>query len=218
MLLLGLYHLVTLLLLLVAAGRCLAATGGGDDGRQFVYNGFSGANLTLDGAAGVMPNGLLMLTDGRKVKGHAVHPFPLPFRTASNATGSMRSFSTTFVFAIYSPYDDLSSDGIAFFVAASREVLSAASPGRFLGLLNENNIGNRSAHIFAVELDTFTDDEFRDINDNHVGVDVDSVVSIDSANAGYYDEGTRMFQNLSLISRKAMQVWVDYDGTAMESP
>ncbi|XP_044964198.1 L-type lectin-domain containing receptor kinase SIT2-like [Hordeum vulgare subsp. vulgare] len=217
MLLLGLYHLVALLLLLVAAGRCLAATGGGDDGRQFVYNGFSGANLTLDGAAGVMPNGLLMLTDGRKVKGHAVQPFPLPFRTASNAAGSMRSFSTTFVFAIFGPYEDLSSDGIAFFVAASKEVLSAASPGQFLGLLNEDNIGNRSARIFAVELDTFKDAELRDLNDNHVGVDVDSLVSIDSADAGwYYDDGTGMFQNLSLISRKPMQVWVDYDSRATD--
>jgi hypothetical protein len=44
-------HLVTLLLLLVAAGRCLAATGVGDGGLQFTYNGFGDANLTLDGAA-----------------------------------------------------------------------------------------------------------------------------------------------------------------------
>ncbi|XBI88799.1 hypothetical protein VPH35_026715 [Triticum aestivum] len=215
MLLLEPYHLVALLLLLVAPGRCLAATGG-DDGRQFVYNGFTGANLTLDGTSRVMPNGLLVLTDGRKVKGHGVHPFPLPFRTASNATGSVRPFSSTFVFAISSQDDDVSSDGIAFFVAASKEVLSTASPGQFLGLLNEDNISNRSAHIFAVELDTFKDDELRDINDNHVGVDVDSLVLIDSANAGYYDDGTGMFQNLSLISQKPMQVWVDYDSRATE--
>ncbi|XBI88794.1 hypothetical protein VPH35_026710 [Triticum aestivum] len=207
-----------LLLLLVPAGRCLAATGlSGDDGQQFVYNGFTGANLTLDGASTVMPNGLLMLTDyTRKVKGHAVHPFPLPFRTASNDTGTVRPFSTTFVFAISSQYDDVSSDGIAFFLAASREVFSTASPGQFLGLLNEGNIGNRSARIFAVELDTFKDYELRDINDNHVGVDVDSLVSIDSANAGYYDDGIGMFQNLSLISGNPMQVWVDYDGRATE--
>ncbi|KAM3392412.1 hypothetical protein ACQJBY_013514 [Aegilops geniculata] len=213
------YHLAALLLLLVAAGRCLAATGDDDRdaGRQFVFNGFTGANLTLDGASTIMPNGLLVLTDGtRKVKGHGVHRFPLPFRTASNATGAVRPFSTTFVFAISSRHDDVSSDGIAFFLAASREVLSTASPGQFLGLLNEGNIGNRSARIFAVELDTFKDAELRDINDNHVGIDVDSLVSIDSANAGYYDDGTGMFQNLSLISGNPMQVWVDYDGRATE--
>ena len=116
-------HLVTTssLLLLVAAGLCcLAATAGGDDGRQFAYNGFAGAGLTLDGVATVTPNGLLMLTNGTiQKKGHAFHPSPVPLRAA-------RSFSTTFVFAIFGQYIDLSSPGMAFFVTTSREVLSAA--------------------------------------------------------------------------------------------
>ncbi|KAM0850446.1 hypothetical protein ACQ4PT_053077 [Festuca glaucescens] len=209
------HHLVSLLiLLLVAAGRCLGAIGSvGDDGMQFTYNGFAGVNLSLDGAV-VMPNGLLMLTNGTiQKKGQAFHPSPLPFRTAPNAT---RSFSTTFVFAIFGQYSDLSSHGMAFFVSASREVLSTALPSQFLGLLNGTDVGNQSAHIFAVELDTIFNAEFRDINSNHVGIDVDSLVSLDSADAGYYDDGTGRFQNLSLISRKAMQVWVDYDGTATE--
>ncbi|CAM0906388.1 unnamed protein product [Alopecurus aequalis] len=207
------HHLATLLLLLVAAGRCFAASGVGDDVLQFTYNGFAGANLTLDGAA-LMPDGLLMLTNGTSdTKGHAFHPSPLPFRTALNAT---RSFSTTFVFAIFGQYADLGSHGMAFFVAASREVLSTALTGQFLGLLNGTDGGNRSDRIFAVELDTIFNTEFRDINNNHVGIDVDSLVSRDSADAGYYDDGTGRFQNLSLISRKAMQVWVDYDGTATE--
>ncbi|CAM0906437.1 unnamed protein product [Alopecurus aequalis] len=206
-------HLATLLLLLVAAGRCFVASGVGDDVLPFTYNGFAGANLTLDGAA-VMPNGLLMLTNGTSdTKGQAFHPSPLPFRTALNAT---RSFSTTFVFAIFGPYADLGSHGMAFFVAASRKVLSTALAGQFLGLLNGTDGGNRSDRIFAVELDTIFNTEFRDINNNHVGIDVDSLVSRDSADAGYYDDGTGRFQNLSLISRKAMQVWVDYNGTATE--
>uniref|UniRef100_A0A453B8G4 non-specific serine/threonine protein kinase n=1 Tax=Aegilops tauschii subsp. strangulata TaxID=200361 RepID=A0A453B8G4_AEGTS len=206
------HHLVTLLLLLVAA-----ASG---DGVQFTYNGFAGVNLTLDGAL-VMPNGLLMLTNGTiQTKGQAFHPSPLPFRGDGEANGTgagaARSFSTTFVFAIFGQYADLSSHGMAFFVSASRELLSTAMPGQFLGLLNDTDGGNRSDHIFAVELDTLFNAEFRDINSNHVGVDVDSLVSLRSADAGYYDDGTGMFRNLSLISRKAMQVWVDYDGGATE--
>ncbi|KAF7015140.1 unnamed protein product [Triticum aestivum] len=206
------HHLVTLHLLLVAA-----ASG---DGVQFTYNGFAGVNLTLDGAL-VMPNGLLMLTNGTiQTKGQAFHPSPLPFRGDGEANGTgagaARSFSTTFVFAIFGQYADLSSHGMAFFVSASRELLSTAMPGQFLGLLNDTDGGNRSDHIFAVELDTLFNAEFRDINSNHVGVDVDSLVSLRSADAGYYDDGTGMFRNLSLISRKAMQVWVDYDGGATE--
>ncbi|VAH26044.1 unnamed protein product [Triticum turgidum subsp. durum] len=217
MLLLEPYHLVALLLLLVAPGRSLADTGvaGRSDVRpQFAYNGFAGAKLTLNGAVEVMPNGLLMLTNGTiQTKGQVFHPSPLMFRADANGTGAVRSFSTTFVFAIYGQYADLSSAGMAFFVSASVELLSTASPGQFLGLLNDTNNGNRSNHIFAVEFDTLFNDEFHDINSNHVGVDVDSLVSLDSTDAGYYDDGTGPFMNLSLVSRKAMQVWVDYDST-----
>uniref|UniRef100_A0A0D9X0P4 non-specific serine/threonine protein kinase n=1 Tax=Leersia perrieri TaxID=77586 RepID=A0A0D9X0P4_9ORYZ len=202
-------HLVTLLLLLTAADRCAAATGG--DGVQFAYDGFSAANLTLDGAATVTASGLLMLTNGSiQMKGHAFHPSPLPLRPN-------RSFSTTFVFAIFGQYADLSSHGLAFFVSASADAFAAALPGQFLGLFNgTNTIGNQSAGVFAVEFDTLFNAEFHDLNSNHVGVDVNSLTSVKAADAGYYDDGTGQFKNLSLISRKAMQVWVDYDGASRE--
>ena len=150
------FHLVTLLiLLLVPVGRCADATAGSDD-EQFVYNGFKGANPTLDGASTVTPDGLLMLTNGTiQMIGHAFHPSPLPFRDpgAQNATAA-RSFSTTFVFAIFGPYIELSSHGLAFVVSSDMAVLSAALPGQFLGLLNNTDNGNSSTHFFAVELDT----------------------------------------------------------------
>ncbi|RLN35690.1 hypothetical protein C2845_PM03G10600 [Panicum miliaceum] len=183
-----------LVLLLVPAYRCAAATGG-SDGRQFVYNGFAGASLSLDGSATVTPSGLMMLTNGTiQMKGHAFHPDPLPFRDpgAPNATAA-RFFSTTFVFAIYGPYADLSSHGLAFFVSAGKEMLSTALPGQFLGLLNTTDNGSRSAHIFAVEFDTLLNADFHDISSNHVGVDVNSLGSVDAADAGYYDDGTGRF-------------------------
>ncbi|KAI4973771.1 hypothetical protein ZWY2020_041552 [Hordeum vulgare] len=197
------FHLATLFLLLVT-------TAGGVDGQQFAYNGFAGRNLDLDGVAGVTPNGLLMLTNGPiQMKGHAFHPSPLPFRSA-------RSFSTTFVFSIFGQYIDLSAPGLAFVVTTSKEMHATALPGQFLGLLNTTNNTNPNAHFFAVELDTLLNVDFRDINSNHVGVNLDSLVSRAAADAGYYDDATGRFQNLSLISRKAMQVWVDYDGAATE--
>lgn len=204
------YHLVApLVLLLMAAG----SSGGSDDGRQFALNGFAGANLTLGGASTVMPNGLLMLNNGatRKMKGHAFHPSPLPFGAGSNGTGPVRSFSTTFVFAIFGhgQHADLSVRGLVFFVSASWEVLSTALAGQSLGLNN----GNQSASIFAVEFDTIYNAEFRDIN-RYVGVDGDSLVSLSSANTGYYDDDTGRLLNLSVISWKAIQVWVDYDSRA----
>ncbi|KAK3127493.1 hypothetical protein QOZ80_7AG0574170 [Eleusine coracana subsp. coracana] len=218
MLILPLHYLATLLLLITSARRCAADDATGVHGGQFVYNGFKDANLDLDGAAMVTPRGLLELTNSTlQMKGHAFHPSPLPFRDPSSQnTTAARSFSTTFVFAIYGQYADLSSHGMAFFVAARREVLSTTLPSQFLGLLNSADNGNRSNHIFAVELDTIANAEFHDMSSNHIGIDVDSLVSAKAANAGYYDDGTGQFHNLSLISRQAMQVWVDYDGGAKQ--
>ncbi|GJN10349.1 hypothetical protein PR202_ga28436 [Eleusine coracana subsp. coracana] len=67
--------------------------------------------------------------------------------------------------------------------------------------------------IFPVELDTIKNPEMQDIDDNHVGINIASRYSVPAHAAGFYDgkdDGT--FNNLSLDSGKAMQVWVEYDG------
>jgi hypothetical protein len=59
---------------------------------QFVYSGFIGANLTLDGAATVTTDGLLQLTNGTgNMKGHAFYPTPFHFH--KNPDGVVQSFS-----------------------------------------------------------------------------------------------------------------------------
>ncbi|CAN7007541.1 unnamed protein product [Brassica oleracea var. botrytis] len=45
-----------------------------------------------------------------------------------------------------------------------------------------------SNHIIAVELDIHKDDEFGDIDDNHVGININGMRSNISASAGYYDQ------------------------------
>ncbi|GFY98131.1 concanavalin A-like lectin protein kinase family protein [Actinidia rufa] len=87
-----------------------------------------------------------------------------------------------------------------------------ALPAEYLGLFNRQNIGLSSNHILAVELDTFRNEEFNDINHNHVGIDINSLNSIASAPAGYFADKSGAFNNLSLASGKPMQVWVEYDG------
>ncbi|KAF8683577.1 hypothetical protein HU200_044496 [Digitaria exilis] len=203
--------LFSTLFLLVTLDHLVAAM---NETAVFTFNGFSGTNLSLDGMATVTPDGLLMLTNGSTaLKGHAFYPAPLRFHGGSNHT--MTSFSTAFVFGIIGQYSDVSSQGMAFVVSASSN-FSTALPGHFLGLVNASDNGDASDHLFAVELDTVLNAEFRDIDDNHVGVDVNSITSVKAASAGYYDDETGSFRNLSLISRKAMQVWVEYDGQAME--
>lgn len=177
---------------------------------EFTFNGFAGANLTLDGIASITSSGLLRLTnDSIRGKGHAFYPSPFYFHDSSN--GKILSFSTMFVFGIISGFPDLNGHGIAFTISPTKD-LSNAFANNYIGLFNDTNNGNLTNHIIAVELDTIYSSEFSDIDDNHVGIDVNSLISSNSSTAGYYPDGANHFKNISLTSRRAIQVWVDYDG------
>jgi hypothetical protein len=181
---------------------------------QFVYSGFAQANLSLDGAATIRSDGLLELTNGTfNIKGHALYPTPLQFRRSPS--GNVQSFSVTFVFSIISAYPEKGADGMAFFVAKNKS-FSSALPAQYLGLLDDQNNGNTNNHIFAVELDTIQNSEFQDISDNHVGININSLHSVQSRDAGFYENKNGMFKNLTLISREVMQVWVQYDEGATQ--
>ena len=120
------------------------------------------------------------------------------------------SFSTSFIFAIVPKYQDLFGHGIAFVLAQSAN-LSYALPSQFLGLFNSSNSysGNQ---IVAIELDTNMNPEFNDIDNNHVGIDVNGPKSIRSKHAAYFtNDNGGGFQNLSLVSGKPIQAWIEYD-------
>ncbi|XP_052145188.1 L-type lectin-domain containing receptor kinase SIT1 [Oryza glaberrima] len=200
------------LILFLSLGSFHLAAAAVDD--QFTFDGFAGVNLTLDGTAVVTPGGLLMLTNGTTLlKGHAFYPSPLRFfheATSGGGSSTVRSFSTAFVFGIVSEYADLSSPGLAFVVAKSRD-FSSALQSQYMGLANARNNGNASNHFLAVELDTIVNAEFGDMSDNHAGIDVDGLASVAADDAGYHDDRTGAFVNMSLLSRAAARVWVDFD-------
>ncbi|GLT37497.1 hypothetical protein SLA2020_118100 [Shorea laevis] len=176
---------------------------------NFIYQGFRQANLTLDGLAEVTFNGLLKLTnDTKQQRGHAFYSSPVKFKSSAN--GAAFSFSTTFVFAISPEYPTLSGHGIAFVISPTRN-LSGGLASQFLGLFNEGNNGNSSNHVVAVELDTIQNKEQNDIDDNHVGIDINGLKSVVSLGAGYYVNGPDQFSNLTLISGRPILVWVEYD-------
>ncbi|KAG2567644.1 hypothetical protein PVAP13_7NG339100 [Panicum virgatum] len=203
----GCLRLLLLLLLLAAACSDRAAVLAAE---EFAYNGFGGAGLALGGMSVVAPNGLLVLSNGTsQMAGRAFHPAPVRLRGAPG--GAVRSFSAAFVFAIVSNFTVLSDNGMAFVVAPSTR-LSTFNAGQYLGVLNVTDNGRDDNRVLFVELDTMLNPEFQDMNSNHVGVNVNSMRSLHNHSAGYYDDATGAFSNLSLISRRPMQVWVDYDG------
>ncbi|KAH7676965.1 Non-specific serine/threonine protein kinase protein, partial [Dioscorea alata] len=200
-------HLQVLLWILMIATSSEAAD-------NFIFNGFTGSNLSLDGLASITPNGLLRLTtEEKQKKGHAFFPNRLSFRRSPG--GNIFSFSTTFVFGILSEYSSLSGHGITFFVSPTMN-FSTAVASQYFGLFNLNNNGNTSNHIVAVELDTIQSSELHDIDDDHVGIDINGLISNVSKHASYFDSLTGEWHNLTLFSGKPMQVWVDYDGEEMQ--
>lgn len=183
---------------------------------NFIFNGFNGfksANLSLNGMAVVTPNGLLKLTNETRQKiGHAFYSNPVNF---VNSSYGVSSFSTTFVFAIVSEYPNLSGHGIVFVVAPTR-TFPHAQPSQHLGLFNDDNNGNATNHVFAVELDTIENVELKDMDGNHVGIDINGLVSEKAETAGFHPDNNGKFRSLSLISGQPMQVWIEYDGIKKE--
>ncbi|XP_061371886.1 L-type lectin-domain containing receptor kinase S.4-like [Gastrolobium bilobum] len=177
---------------------------------QLLYAGFKDMesnNLTLNGIAEIEQNGILKLTnETSRLMGHAFYPTPFQFKKSSD--GKVFSFSSLFALAIVPEYPKLGGHGLAFTIATSKDL--NALPSQYLGLLNSTSIGNFSNHLFAVEFDTVQDFEFGDINDNHVGIDINNLKSNASATAGYYTEDSTK-QDLNLKSGKPILAWVDYD-------
>lgn len=74
--------------------------------------------------------------------------------------------------------------------------------GGCLGLLNNDGL---ASGFVAVEFDTLMDVEFKDINGNHVGLDLNSMVSAQVGDLGAI--------NIDLKSGDLVNAWIEYDGT-----
>ncbi|KAM6574542.1 hypothetical protein CsatA_022869 [Cannabis sativa] len=192
------------------------------------FTGFNSSNIMLSGEAEINDIGLLRLTN-TSVKfqiGSAFYPKPLTFKyfqnTFSSTTANSKcfSFSTTFIFAIKPGQSESPTNGHGMaLVIAPTLGLPEASSKRFLGLFNESNNGDATNHILAIELDTKESSSFRDIDDNHVGIDINGLESVASASAAYFvgdNNNGYEFNNLSLVSGKPMKVWVEYDAVVKQ--
>ncbi|KAJ9185246.1 hypothetical protein P3X46_004902 [Hevea brasiliensis] len=176
---------------------------------EIFFTGFKGVdtNITLSGVAEIGKNGVLRLTnETSRLMGHAFYTSPFQFKNSSN--GKAFSFSTSFAFVVVPEYPKLGGHGLAFAISTSKDL--KALPSQYLGLLNASDSGNFTNHLLAVEFDTVQDFEFEDINDNHVGIDINSLKSNASAPAAYYSDDFSK-QDLNLKGGYAIQVWIDYD-------
>lgn len=160
---------------------------------------FSLRNLTLLGDS-YLRDGVVGLTRELEVpsssSGSVIYNEPIAFFDPE--TNITASFSTRFAFSIENVNPTSYGDGLAFFISHNNQTLG--SPGGYLGLVNSSQLTKN--RFVAVEFDTRQDLHFADPDGNHVGLDIDSLISIKTANP--------MLKAIDLKSGNVITAWIDY--------
>ncbi|KAG8376529.1 hypothetical protein BUALT_Bualt09G0072900 [Buddleja alternifolia] len=149
-----------------------------------------------------MSNGSVRLTRDLAVPysgaGKVLYSKPIKFRQPG--IESPASFSTFFSFSVTNLNPSSIGGGLAFVISPDDEFVGDA--GGFLGIMDGKGTQNG---VVAVEFDTIMDVEFKDINGNHVGLDLNSMVS------------TRVCDldtiGVDLKSGDLVNSWVEYSGS-----
>ncbi|WOL14835.1 L-type lectin-domain containing receptor kinase VIII.1-like [Canna indica] len=177
---------------------------GGGEAVAFNFRSLTLGSLKLLGDAH-LKNGSIRLSRDLPVPnsgaGRAVYAEPVRLRDP--ATRLALPFSTFFSFSVINLNPSSIGGGLAFLLAP--DDTSIGDAGGFLGLVNASAPAG-PASIVAVEFDTRMDVEFEDINENHVGVDLGSLVSARAADLDSAD--------IDLKSGDLINAWVVYGGAS----
>lgn len=174
---------------------------------DFVFNGFRSSSLSLYGNATIESRVLTLTNDSTFSIGRALYPSKIITRQRNSSY--VLPFSTSFIFAM-APYDGLSPGHGIVFLFIPHTGIGGATSSQHLGLFNGTNDGSPDNHVFGVEFDVFKNEEFEDIDDNHVGLDLNSLKSEVAHEAGYWPDGGKPFKRLVLNSGRNYQVWIDF--------
>ncbi|XP_011027823.1 PREDICTED: L-type lectin-domain containing receptor kinase VII.1-like isoform X1 [Populus euphratica] len=188
---------------------------------DFVFNGFGSSSVSLYGSA-VFESRILTLTNQTSFTiGRALYSEKIPTKAPNSSF--VYPFSTSFIFAM-APYKNvLPGHGLVFLFVPFKGI-EGASAAQHLGFLNLTNDRSPNNHMLGIEFDVFSNQEFNDMNANHVGLDVNSLTSIAAADAGYWadnsrssssngnssDDDGKSFKEQKLNNGKNYQVWIDY--------
>ncbi|KAL8152793.1 hypothetical protein V2J09_010553 [Rumex salicifolius] len=190
-----LFSPVLLFLLLSPAGAAVNSS------TEFDFGTLTLTSLKLLGDAHLRDNSVYLTRDlavPNSGSGRALYARPVRFRRPG--VDSPASFSTFFSFSISSLNPSSIGGGLAFII--SPDDVSIGGAGGFLGLQSPDS--GRANGFVAVEFDTLMDVEFKDINGNHVGLDLNDVVSTRSADLGSIE--------IDLKSGDLINAWIEFDG------
>lgn len=174
--------------------------------------------MLLYGSATVESRILTLTNETNFMIGRALYPQKIPTKKPNSSY--VYPFSTSFIFSMAPYKNTLPGHGMVFIFVPFTGIEGATS-SQNLGLLNYTN-GNSKSHVFGVEFDVFKNQEFDDISANHVGIDVNSLKSVEAHDAGYWPnsqgsnntysgaQDEKSFKELKLNNGENYQVWIDY--------
>ncbi|KAB2047532.1 hypothetical protein ES319_A13G052500v1, partial [Gossypium barbadense] len=132
--------------------------------------------------------------------GHAIYTEPM--HLWDKYTGNLAGFTTHFTFSIQAQTNITPADGLAFFVASLEYHVPDAPDGSGIGLATGTLLFNSTENPFvAVEFDTYHNDW--DPENNHVGIDINSVVS--NKTIEWYSGG---------LDGEIIDVWISYNASS----
>lgn len=172
-----------------------------DPNLTFSYKNFGkesnfGSQLALFGDAKVARDNFSVQISGSGISRAGRFVCKKPFNLVHEKSRNVVSFSNYFSFSMSGE----NGDGLAFVMLPSGFPLNDFDGGE-MGLL-----GKRKMRFLAVEFDTFKNEKHGDVNDNHVGVDVGSPVSVKVSNVSSI--------NLLLNGGEKLQAWIDYEASS----
>lgn len=195
------FSVYSTLIHILASFLCSSDVRGDFPATRFDLGTLTLSSLKLLGDAH-LNNGTIKLTRELSVPtstaGKALYGKPVKFRHPE--TKSPASFTTYFSFSVTNLNPSSIGGGLAFVISPDEDYLG--STGGFLGLTEETGSGSG---FVAVEFDTLMDVQFKDVNGNHVGLDLNAVVSAAVADLGNVD--------IDLKSGNAVNSWITYDGS-----
>lgn len=182
---------------------------------DFLYNSFNGVvNLTLVEDARVDSSVIRLTNDSNQFAvGRAFYPTKLTMIRPTSNSSAISSFSTSFVFSILPEISSSPGFGLAF-VLSNTTSPPGALASQYFGLFTNATVPPVMP-LLAVEFDTGRNPEFNDPDDNHIGIDLNNIISAMNVTAGYYNS-IGDFVPVRMRNGQNIRAWIDFSGTSFE--
>ncbi|CAK7329034.1 unnamed protein product [Dovyalis caffra] len=182
---------------------------------DFLFNSFNATNpgVILIPDARVDISVIRLLNDTNQYSlGRAFYPTRIKMKRTQNATTTLSSFSTSFVFSILPDIASSPGFGLAF-VLSNWTNPPGAIASQYFGLFT-NATTPFVAPLLAVEFDTGQNPEFNDPDRNHIGIDLNNIESANTVPGGY--NSSAGFVPVSMGNGQNVRAWIEFDGDNFE--